>query len=217
MMALAQKVTFTGYLRRSLPTAPPQSNEHELPAEPYVLVTTGGGGDGEDLIDWVLSAYETDPRIPYPALLVFGPFMNLEQRLAFQDRAARLDKVFAITFDARFEGLLQRARGVVAMGGYNTFCEILSFGKPALIVPRTAPRQEQFLRAARAEQLGLVRMLPDDGTRSPGRMAEQLRALPGWPTPNAAAIPGLLDGLDRISTLARPWLEVAPAPLIAHG
>jgi predicted glycosyltransferase len=218
MKPLARKVAFTGYLRRSVPTAPPQSNEHELPADPYILVTTGGGGDGEDLIDWVLSAYESDPGIPYPALLVFGPFMNLEQRLAFQDRAARLDMVYAITFDARFEGLLLRALGVVAMGGYNTFCEILSFGKPALIVPRTAPRQEQFLRATRAEQLGLARMLPDNGTRSPGKMAEQLRALPSWPAPDAARIPGLLGGLDRISALARPWLEEAPAAaLIAHG
>jgi predicted glycosyltransferase len=218
MQPLAGKVAFTGYLRRSAPAAPPQSNEHELPAEPYILVTTGGGGDGEELIDWVLSAYEADPGIPYPALLVFGPFMNLERRLAFQDRAARLDKVYAITFDARFEGLLLRALGVVAMGGYNTFCEILSFGKPALIVPRTAPRQEQFLRAARAARLGLVRMLPDDGRRSPGEMAEQLRALPSWPAPNAAAIPGLLDGLERISALARPWLEEAlPVARTAHG
>ena len=217
MRPLAKKVTFTGYLRRSLPSAPPQSNEHELPADPYVLVTTGGGGDGEDLIDWVLGAYESDPGIPYPALLVFGPFMNLERRLAFQDRAARLDKVHAITFDARFEGLLLRALGVVAMGGYNTFCEILSFGKPSLIVPRTVPRREQFLRAARAEQLGLVRMLPDDGRRDPGLMAAQLRALPSWPTPDAAGIPGLLDGLDRISALARPWLEPAPAPLTARA
>jgi predicted glycosyltransferase len=216
MLPLARKTVFTGYLRRSAPTAPPQ-NEHELPAEPYILVTTGGGGDGEDLIDWVLSAYEADPGIPYPALLVFGPFMNLERRLAFQDRAARLDKVHAITFDARFEGLLPRALGVVAMGGYNTFCEILSFGKPALIVPRTAPRQEQFLRAARAERLGLVRMLADDGARSPAEMAEQLRALPSWPAPNAAAIPGLLGGLDRISALSRRWLEPAPAVLTAHG
>ena len=157
------------------------------------------------------------PRIPYPALLVFGPFMNLEQRLAFQDRAARLDKVHAITFDARFEGLLLRALGVVAMGGYNTFCEILSFGKPSLIVPRTVPRREQFLRAARAEQLGLVRMLPDDGRRSPGEMAAQLRDLPSWPAPDAAAIPGLLGGLDRISALARPWLEPAPAALTARA
>jgi predicted glycosyltransferase len=217
MKPLARKITFTGYLRRSVPTAPPQSNEHELPAEPYILVTTGGGGDGEDLIDWVLSAYESDPGIPYPALLVFGPFMNLEQRLAFQDRAARLDKVYAITFDARFEGLLLRALGVVAMGGYNTFCEILSFGKPSLIVPRTVPRQEQFLRAARAEQLGLVRMLADDGRRDPRLMAAQLRALPSWPAPDAAGIPGLLDGLERISALARPWLEPAPAALTARA
>jgi predicted glycosyltransferase len=217
MKPLARKVRFTGYLRRSLPTAPPQSNEHELPADPYVLVTTGGGGDGEDLIDWVLSAYESDPNIPYPALLVFGPFMHLERRLAFHDRAARLDKVYAITFDARFEGLLLRALGVVAMGGYNTFCEILSFGKPSLIVPRTVPRQEQFLRAARAEQLGLVRMLPDDGRRDPRLMAAQLRALPSWPAPDAAAIPGLLGGLDRISALARPWLKPAPAVLTARA
>jgi predicted glycosyltransferase len=217
MRPLARKVTFTGYLRRSLPAAPPQSNEHELPAEPYILVTTGGGGDGEDLIDWVLSAYESDPDIPYPALLVFGPFMNLEQRLAFQDRAARLNNVYAITFDARFEGLLLRALGVVAMGGYNTFCEILSFGKPALIAPRTMPRREQFLRAARAEQLGLVHMLPDDGSRDPRLMAAQLRALPSWPAPDAAGIPGLLDGLDRIAELAGPWLEPAPTVLTAHG
>ena len=45
---------------------------------------------------------------------------------------------------------MARAAGVVAMGGYNTFCEILSFDKPALIVPRTVPRLEQFIRASRA-------------------------------------------------------------------
>ena len=131
------------------------------------MVTTGGGGDGEELIDWVLGAYEADPAIPYPALLVFGPFMNLEQRLEFQERAARLDQVYTITFDARFERLLEPALGVVAMGGYNTFCEILSFGKPALIVPRTTPRQEQFCAPRGRISSGLVRMLPDDGMRAP--------------------------------------------------
>jgi predicted glycosyltransferase len=185
---------------------PPPSNEHELPGEPYILVTTGGGGDGEELIDWVLSAYETEPCIPHPALLVFGPFMNLERRLAFQERAALLDNVYAITFDAHFENLLQGALGVVAMGGYNTFCEILSFGKPALIVPRTVPRQEQFLRATRAERLGLLHVLADEGQRSPRLMAEKLRALPGWPPPSAANVAGLLGGLERIAELAAPWL-----------
>jgi predicted glycosyltransferase len=217
MLPLAKKVSFTGYLRRSLPSAPPEAYEHELPDRPYILITTGGGGDGEALIDWVLRAYEADPGIPYAALVVFGPFMNLERRLEFQERAARLPGMFAITFEARFERLLERALGVVAMGGYNTFCEILSFGKPSLIVPRTEPRQEQFLRATRAEQLGLVRMLPDDGARAPERMAAELRALSTWPAPEAAAIPGLLGGLEAISALARPWLEPAPAALTARA
>ena len=35
---------------------------------------------------------------------------------------------------------MKRAAGIVAMGGYNTFCEILSFDKRALIIPRTVPR-----------------------------------------------------------------------------
>jgi predicted glycosyltransferase len=217
MQPLANKVTFTGYLRRSLPAGPPSRYDLKLPDEPYILVTTGGGGDGEALIDWVISAYESDPTIPYRALLVFGPFMTLERRLDFQDRVARLDRLQAITFDTSFEHLLERAIGVVAMGGYNTFCEILSFGKPALIVPRTTPRQEQFLRAERAEQLGLVRMLPDDGSRPPGLMAAQLHALPGWPALSAGRTAEFLSGLERIAQLAEPWLERARPALTAHG
>jgi predicted glycosyltransferase len=206
MLPLTHKVTFTGYLRRSLPCVPPNAGEHELPGEPYILVTAGGGGDGETLIDWVLRAYEADPTIPYPALMVFGPFMHLERRLEFQERAARLGKVYAITFESRFERLLERAIGVVAMGGYNTFCEILSFGTPALLVPRTVPRQEQALRAERAAQLGLVHVLADDGVRAPQAMAERLRALPDWPAPPVGAYPELLGGLDRIAERAAPWL-----------
>ena len=32
--------------------------------EPFILVTPGGGGDGEDLVDWVLRAYEHDRELP---------------------------------------------------------------------------------------------------------------------------------------------------------
>ena len=150
-------------------------------------------------------------------LIVLGPFMPTRKRSKLLRKGSALPHVEIIEFNNRMDNLIAGARAVVGMCGYNTFCEILSFDKPALIVPRTAPRQEQYLRAARAEQLGLVRMLPDDGRRLPGRMAAQLRALPGWPVPNAAAIPGLLGGLERISGLARPWLATAPAALTAHG
>jgi predicted glycosyltransferase len=56
--------------------------------EPFILVTVGGGGDGEAIIDWVLRAYESDTQLPYPALLVLGPFMQSERQTEFLARAA---------------------------------------------------------------------------------------------------------------------------------
>ena len=111
-------------------------------------MTTGGGGDGEALVDWVIRAYEYDALLPYPALIVLGPFMPPERQAEFMRRVADLKRVEAITFDTHLEVLLANATGVVAMGGYNTFCEILSLDKRALVVPRTAPRLEQYIRAS---------------------------------------------------------------------
>ena len=53
--------------------------------------SAGGGGDGDGLMDWVLKAYETDRQLPYPALLVLGPFMPQEQNELFE-RASMLDR-----------------------------------------------------------------------------------------------------------------------------
>ena len=210
--SVRKKVTFTGYLARHLPrvSAPPLSKI----AEPFLLVTTGGGGDGEGVVDWVLRAYEEDRAMPLPALLVLGPFMHSDRQAEFLARAARLENVEAITFDAQIENLLARAAGVVAMGGYNTFCEILSFDKRALIVPRMAPRLEQYIRAARAEELGLVRMLVEDGRHDPQTMATALRQLPQQGTPSQVVVPGLLDGEANINRLADKWLARGRRPAL---
>jgi predicted glycosyltransferase len=202
-----KQMNYTGYLRRTAPAHNAIDPAIGFADGPFILVTPGGGGDGEDLVDWVLSAYETDPRLPYPALLVFGPFMQPEQQAGFQLRVARLSRVKAITFDARIETLMQRAVGVVAMGGYNTFCEILSFDKRALIVPRTTPRLEQYIRASRAAELGLVTMLVDDGRRDARAMATALRHLSQQQTPSQTVIPGLLEGLDSVNRLTAKWLD----------
>jgi predicted glycosyltransferase len=102
---------------------------------------------------------------------------------------------------------MARAAGVVAMGGYNTFCEILSFDKPALIVPRTEPRREQLIRAQRAAELGLVAMLPEEEGRDPQIMAAALRRLVRQPPPSDVVIPGLLDGMGMVNRLAQKWLD----------
>ena len=107
------------------------------------------------------------------------------------------------------------AASVVAMGGYNTFCEILSFDKRALIVPRTAPRLEQFIRTQRAAELGLLTMLPEQEGRDPRVMATALRHLTEQPPPSAVDIPGLLDGMLTVNRLARQWLDKGRAGCFA--
>ena len=151
--SVARKTSFTGYLRRDLPSAGPPLRLEKI-SDPFILVTTGGGGDGERVIDAVLSAYEADPDLPNPALLVLGPFMQSRLQAEFLERTSRLANVEAITFSVNMEALMTQAAGVVAMGGYNTFCEILSFDKRAVVIPRTEPRLEQFIRMSRAQEPG---------------------------------------------------------------
>ncbi len=203
--SVTNKVTYTGYLPRKVPEATPQVVLEKV-SEPYLLITVGGGGDGEEIVDWVLRAYEEDPDIPYPALLVLGPFMSSDLQSDFLARVHRLDKVEAITFEARLESLMERAVGVVCMGGYNTFCEVLSFNKRALVVPRREPRMEQYIRATRAAQLGLVRVLSETDQRDARTMATALRTLPQQPLPADIVVPGLLDGRKNLVKLARQWL-----------
>jgi predicted glycosyltransferase len=136
--------------------------------------------------------------------------MHSDRQSEFIQRAAKLPNVEAITFDAQMEHLMDRAIGVVAMGGYNTFCEILSFDKRALIVPRTRPRMEQYLRAARAKEYGLVSMLEDDGAREWHQMATALRQLPQQALPSQVVLPGLLDGLGNINRLVDQTIDQAP-------
>ena len=114
---------------------------------------------------------------------------------------------------------MARSVGVVAMGGYNTFCEILSFDKPALFLPRTHPRMEQFIRAERARELGIARVLHQDQSCDHYLMATALRHLPQQAPPSAVVVPGLLDGLLNVDKLVarqlargrRPALRLAAA------
>ena len=204
--SIQDKINYTGYLDRELPS------DHNWIApvsldEPYILVTVGGGGDGVEIIDWVVSAYETDPGIRHRAVIVTGPFMLAVHQQEFQERCELLDKIEIITFDSHIELLMERASAIVAMGGYNTFCEILSLDVPALIVPRSVPRLEQLIRATRAVELGLATMLNPDGNRDPVEMAAALKHLPDQEPPSAHKIDGLLDGHERISELIRRRLE----------
>lgn len=205
---VAAKARFTGYLQREpQPDLPlPSSVEAFLERHgPFLLVTTGGGGDGAELVEAALGAYERfGERLPWPALIVYGPFLPAHQRADFERRAAQLPRVATLTFHEHLENLMERAAAVVCLGGYNTFCEVLSLNKRSLIVPRVAPRAEQLLRAEAAERLGLARMLHPERL-SPATLTEALVRLPFQPAPASHGLPGLLDGLQRINATVARW------------
>jgi predicted glycosyltransferase len=147
-----------------------------------------------------MRAYETRRRPLFPALIVLGPFMPAAAAAQFTERAEHLRDVEIIRFTPQIEPYLANATAIVGMGGYNTFCEILSFDKPTLLVPRVIPRREQAIRAERAAQSGLLKVLPIDRYPDSDLMADALSDLPSLKSPSAAGVDNLLDGLDVIST-----------------
>lgn len=197
-----RKITYTGYLPRTVEAGSEDAIPEDI-NDPYILITVGGGGDGDVLTDWVLRAYEAENKPPINALFVLGPFMPPDLRADFRDRINKLDQVTAVTFNNHMETLVEGAEAVVAMGGYNTFCEILSMDKRTLIIPRTVPRLEQYIRATRAAELGLISVLVDDGVRSAESMGIALRQLSQQKKPSETVIPGLLDGLTNVNRLAQ--------------
>lgn len=197
--------SYTGFLYQPNPDLE-ASPLHDLP-EKYMLVTAGGGGDGDFLMNAVLGAYEYDPTIPIPSVLLLGPYSQEAKAQSIRDRAAAIDQIEVIGFDTQPETLIRHSEAVVGMCGYNTFCEVIARRKPALFVPRQTPRTEQLIRAERAQELGYADMILATDAADPSRMAIAIRTLLN----RQASAPGLdtfdTNGLDRICTRVSETLE----------
>lgn len=214
-LARARFLGFIDAPERPVATAPSSAG---LP-ESYILVTAGGGGDGQDVMRAVLAAYETDPGIPLPPVFLLGPFMEPENSAEIRKRAAAVPGAEVIAFETRPERLLSGAAGVVAMCGYNTFCEIMSHDKPSLFIPREKPRLEQFIRAEHASARGFCAMMRDaEALARPAELAAALRRLPAGPRPSTAAAPIAMNGLDALcAQVAEALAARAGLDRLSHG
>jgi len=161
---VADKVRYTGYLARPRRTRFSEIDGAELlpvlgEPERHFLCLVGGGQDGANLA-------ETFAQVDFPpgtnGVILTGPFMPVEVLERLYRLAQHRPRLRVIKFVTDPELLLSVADRVVAMGGYNTLCEVLAFEKPALIVPRIQPRQEQLVRAQRLKNLGLIDMVHPD-------------------------------------------------------
>jgi predicted glycosyltransferase len=161
---LAAKVTYTGYLdqRPRLKFADVGADPLlalKLPPGKLALCLVGGGQDGAALAE----AF-THAQLPegYNGVLITGPFMPADAQQRVHQAAEDNPRLRVLDFLPEPAVLMSRADRVVAMGGYNTVCEALSFQKQTLIVPRVRPRSEQWIRAQKLRDLGLIDVIHPD-------------------------------------------------------
>jgi predicted glycosyltransferase len=165
---IAEKVKFCGYIRKPASSKPVAQVRQMLgiQEQPMVLVTPGGGEDGYALIESYLQGLAMLPAdLGLHSVVVMGPELPLSQQQHLIQLAQPHPRVQMLEFSADLISLMQSAQCVVSMAGYNTTCEILSLAKPAVVVPRIKPVQEQWMRAERLSQLGLLQAIhPQDLT-----------------------------------------------------
>ncbi len=187
--ALRAAVHYTGYLLRPPPPAAASTR-----GEPFVLCTVGGGRDGAALCDAFLRA---DLPGGHRGIVVTGTQIDAEAGARLDALAAARPEMALRRFVPDLIPIMAEAARVIGMGGYNTSCEVVRLRKPALIVPRVRPRQEQLLRAERFAERGLLDMLHPDAL-SPAALSAWMAA----PAHAAAQARIAADGLDRLATLA---------------
>ena len=164
--AVAQKVRSCGYIRKLPGNYPAEFMRHQLGVqsdEQLVLVTPGGGEDGDCLIETYLTGLaHLAPGHKIHSVVICGPEMPRARRQTLCRAAAAYPNVQMLEFTDDLMSYMGAADSVVSMGGYNTTCEILSLAKPAVVIPRISPVQEQWIRAKRLAELGLLRVIHPD-------------------------------------------------------
>jgi predicted glycosyltransferase len=203
---VADKVRYTGYMHQKArlelvsDTAYDPHLSPRPPNGPFVLCLVGGGQDGGHLAEAFVEA-----ELPQgtSGVVVTGPDMDplVRERLLVKVRNKSWMKMYGFILEPTI--LLQQADCVVSMGGYNTLCEILSFRKRALVVPRIRPRREQLIRAKRMQRFGLVDILHPDNLE-PEAITQFVQHNNGRPP---SAIQPDMGGLARVLDLTESLLE----------
>jgi predicted glycosyltransferase len=175
---------------------------------PRVLVTTGGGEDGDTLI----RSYLTGVRDMTPGLMdtlvVLGPQLDSGIGRDLRALVAGRSDVTFLDFEADLTARYADADVVVSMAGYNTVCELLTAGVRAVLVPRAEPVQEQLIRARCLAARGAFRMVEPSELTSDRLMAAVRAEIESRTMPVS---PIDLEGLTRIRTRVERLLERRPS------
>lgn len=196
-------VTHTGFVAPRMPD--PATDD------PFVLVTPGGGGDGQRLLRGYLDAVEAGASAHLRSIVVTGPLMSARRRAELVMRAEHLPSVQLVETSDRMRSLIASAEAVVSMAGYNTVVEELAAGTPSLLVPRRHPRVEQHIRSVRLAAVSDTLHHCPIEELSPARVSRFIADALDAPRRSSELD---LDGVDsvarRLSDSSRPSREPSP-------
>ncbi len=133
-----------------------------LTDEIRLLATCGGGSDGETVIAAALEAVQPlqeSLKNTVKLTALTGPLMAEPAMERLREIGKRVGAPVR-RFEEDIGRKLSRSRAVVGMGGCNTVYDVLSYRRPAVIVPRPGPSREQLIRARILAQRGLATVVP---------------------------------------------------------
>ena len=167
---VARKALFTGaVVAPEAQMAAPLRRENDLR---HVLVTTGGGEDGYELLRSATAALRGPLRSrDLRATIVAGPLLAEDAFRSLRLAVEREPRITLLRSSRDMQGLRMASDLVVGMGGYNTVYECLASGVRLLAVPRTAPRREQLVRCRRLQELAALDLVEPAQARDPHVLA----------------------------------------------
>lgn len=166
----------------------------QVNGDTLAVVTVGGGEGGERVLEAYIEAgrarlLPADMR----TVVVTGPFMAESHRRRLATEAG--PGMHIMTFVPGLEHLIAAADVVIGRAGYNTVCEALGSGTPAVLVPRVLHRDEQSIRARRFAELGLAEVV-EEAELDPWTLANAVRR--GLWRRRPERPPVKLDGLEEV-------------------
>ena len=153
---VGMKALFTGYVHRArdVQSVEDVRRRHQLPAGPFILVTVGSGEDAAPVLRLVAAALRLRPLEGFSAFISTGPMCpdDVRETLMRNDN----ERVLVTEFVEDLPSVIASSDLVVSMGGYNSLCELLAYGRRGIVIPRTKPRREQLIRASFLAEHGFI-------------------------------------------------------------
>lgn len=210
----AAKVRYCGYIARPPGRRSRASVRAELgvaDGQPLVLVTPGGGEDGEVMLRTMLRGLAELSAAQRPRThIVCGPELADAQREGIAADARALAGVTFQSFSDDMMSLMGACDVAVSMGGYNTVCELLTLRKRAIVIPRSRPGFEQLIRAQRMAALGLLRWIDPAQLDPAALMSALLDELRAVVNREQRAQLTAMGGLEQVSACLLEWLDLEP-------